>query len=394
MTRERILVLADDLTGAAEIAAIGHCHGLRTALVLGLSVPSAEADLLVVDTNSRLLSDALAAQRVRQALGIVTPAFRTHVFKKTDSVLRGPIAAELQAAWTALGKSGALLCACNPSRGRIVKDGRYSIEGVPLHKTGFATDPFHPAKTDEVVELVGGNSQVLPAGFAQIPTQGLLLGEASTAADMDHWAGRIPECLLFAGGADAFAAFLRKLGFSEKSPLPGALPPSPHLLLSGSLAPSSRAARAKARKRGLACAEAPVGILTHNLSTEYIHAWAENADDLLDTRGSVLVCADSISPGTPGSGPQVRRSFQQLAHILGTEQSFNHLLAEGGDVAACAAESLGWDQLFVEKLWAPGVVTLRPRQNPNLFFTIKPGSYEWPPEIWNLLLNAKTHSHS
>ena len=51
-----ILALADDFSGAAEIAGIGHHFGLRSELFTDVC-SSSKADLVVVDTNTRSLSE-------------------------------------------------------------------------------------------------------------------------------------------------------------------------------------------------------------------------------------------------------------------------------------------------------------------------------------------------
>src|SRR5579864_2587508 len=101
-----ILVLADDLTGAAEIAAIGVEHGLKTELAT--AAPSKiDADLLVIDTDTRPLPGPRAAVRITELLGQLP---RTEMlFKKTDSVLRGQIIPELRAIQNSLQIPAALL---------------------------------------------------------------------------------------------------------------------------------------------------------------------------------------------------------------------------------------------------------------------------------------------
>ena len=68
------------------------------------------------------------------------------MFKKVDSVLRGPVAAEIEAALDGLGLDRAVLVPANPSRGRIIRDGAYFMDGVPLDETEFADDPMHPVR--------------------------------------------------------------------------------------------------------------------------------------------------------------------------------------------------------------------------------------------------------
>src|SRR4051794_15979800 len=111
----RILVIADDLSGAAEIAGIGHRFGLSTRLLRapaeGQDVTS---DLTVLDTDTRSHGSDGAFRAVER---FVEP-FARHQFdllyKKTDSVLRGNIAVELAAVAGAFDLPLSLLVAQNP----------------------------------------------------------------------------------------------------------------------------------------------------------------------------------------------------------------------------------------------------------------------------------------
>ena len=149
-----IAVVADDITGAAEVAGAGLGFGLD-AEVHTTFEPSSAASLIVIDTASRSLSPSGAAARAGQAARAVRDAGAEWVYKKVDSVLRGPVLAELAAVLDAVGCARAILAPANPSRGRVIRRGRYLIEGRGLAETGFASDPEHPAGSSRVLDLLG-----------------------------------------------------------------------------------------------------------------------------------------------------------------------------------------------------------------------------------------------
>ena len=90
-------VIADDLTGAAEIAGIGWRHGLSAEVILD-GRPKCGADLVCIDTDSRSCSSREAAKRVASAVASLRKAGAKWIYKKVDSVLRGHVIAELEAA--------------------------------------------------------------------------------------------------------------------------------------------------------------------------------------------------------------------------------------------------------------------------------------------------------
>jgi uncharacterized protein YgbK (DUF1537 family) len=134
-------VLADDLTGAAEIGAIGVRHGLSAELRLRTDTDGSFPELLCLDTDSRSCNPIEAAARAAQAAKSLTAASPRLIYKKVDSVLRGNVIAEIEAIMNALGLRLALVAPANPSVGRTIRDGRYFIKGQPISETDFARDP-------------------------------------------------------------------------------------------------------------------------------------------------------------------------------------------------------------------------------------------------------------
>src|SRR5262245_46148285 len=117
----RALVIADDLSGAAEIAGIGTRFGLPTRLALD-RVDNFADGLTVIDSDSRSLPPVQAAQRVGQLISGVDSHHFDFIYKKTDSALRGHIVAELSAVLHQFDEPAALLLPQNPSRGRVIVD--------------------------------------------------------------------------------------------------------------------------------------------------------------------------------------------------------------------------------------------------------------------------------
>jgi len=162
----KIIVIADDLSGAAELAGIAFAHGL-SAEVQRQFEPSSDAQVIAVDTDTRTLSPAAAANRVRQVAEQVMASQPAWIFKKVDSVLRGNPRAEIEAVLQATGQRRALLIPANPSRGRVIAGGCYFIDGVPLDQTPFAYDPDHPRQAADVAALLGRDGEsplrIIPA---------------------------------------------------------------------------------------------------------------------------------------------------------------------------------------------------------------------------------------
>src|SRR5699024_7352560 len=121
-----IVVIADDLTGAAEIGGIGLRYQMMVEIEMELQLDS-DADLLIIATDIRSQTVESAKSQIKRIAQRIKklgkpPEF---TFIKVDSVLRGHILAELQVLLEELGKGVALLVPANPHLGRTIKEGNY-----------------------------------------------------------------------------------------------------------------------------------------------------------------------------------------------------------------------------------------------------------------------------
>jgi len=136
--QRHVLVLADDLSGAAEAAAGFIGRGLGVEVLLHAGVPS--RPVTVLDLHTRRLCVADAEDAVAQALSI---ADGRQTIIKIDSLLRGPIDATVRAA-AATGRP-VIIAAGNPKLGRTVVEGVVLVDGIPLDQTDLWTAESAPA---------------------------------------------------------------------------------------------------------------------------------------------------------------------------------------------------------------------------------------------------------
>ncbi len=147
-------VIADDLTGAAELAGVGLRYGL-SAEVVSAPETGGDAELVCVDTDSRSCPPEDAGCRAAEAAGKLRASRAEWIYKKVDSVLRGHIVAELEAIMAQFRLNRALLLPANPVLGRIIRDGQYLIGGKPIHETDFRFDPEYPRSASSVRMMIG-----------------------------------------------------------------------------------------------------------------------------------------------------------------------------------------------------------------------------------------------
>lgn len=370
MTARPLIVLADDLTGAAEIAAIAHQAGLSAVVHTTPPTGDIEMDVVVCDTDTRHLAPQRAARVVTEVVTQLRQRPHAAFFKKTDSVLRGPVLAEVTACARALDCRRTLLVPCNPSLGRVIRDGRYFIGGVPLHRTAFARDPLNPRRTSDVRKLLNGvddPSLVSVARTSRLPLSGVVIAEADTPADVLFWAGQVDKHTLPAGGADFFRAWLQSRRAYGPRTAAEPLPTGGTLLLSGTATPPDPVSPLPGDVLELSLRKLPSAT-----------ALAARLQATLQETGFAAVAM----PRTLGRDPQtpalLQRLLTRLAGRLYNAQAFQHLIIAGGATASSVLHEFGWTQLAVARVWGPGLVTLHPVAAPSFAITVKPGSYAWP----------------
>ncbi|WFN15398.1 four-carbon acid sugar kinase family protein [Burkholderia contaminans] len=164
----RLLIVADDLSGAADCAVAGLRQGLTAMVLLDTEhapAPTSGVDILSVDVDSRRASKDLAARRNVAAVESLSRA-GTRVYKKVDSTLRGNVAAEVAALAPHLGM--AIVCPAYPASGRTTRDGRQWIHGVPVEASEYWRNENLPGKADLVALLSAEHLRVAHSGVGAV----------------------------------------------------------------------------------------------------------------------------------------------------------------------------------------------------------------------------------
>ena len=147
-----LLIVADDLSGAADCSLACVESGLHALVVLDSMAEPPLADVLAIDADTRRLSVTQAAARTSETL-------RRHArhgqsfFKKLDSTLRGHVGAEIAAALRVLHKvTGrrhlAVVAPAFPAAARTTRGGRQHVAGQPLEATDIWRQEGLPGPAD------------------------------------------------------------------------------------------------------------------------------------------------------------------------------------------------------------------------------------------------------
>ena len=376
-----MIVIADDITGAAEMAGIAFSQGQQVRLVCGGvagGCGTATYGTTVIATDTRSMSEAEAVAETLRITSAISHQLSA-IFKKTDSALRGHVVAELSALMEATKCQRAVFLPANPSKGRIIRGGTYYIKevsgerlkvrDVPIHETAFSYDPEFPAKTS-----------ILRERFPDAEAKGIIMPDAESEEDIQKVIAKYNDGkTLFAGAADLFSAILghsretrntrdsRETRDTRVSNCPSTL------ILCGST-------QSKPLDLGIPIAPMPREIYdgSNDLSLWNTSAYQEKHSLIL------------TMPYTHRTGKEaavhLRTMMAQKAKELVTEYLLPtldregsgeglHLIIEGGATAWATLQTLGWTQFEIVAQIAPGIVQMSATN--GTLVTLKPGSYPW-----------------
>ena len=247
----KLLVIADDLSGATDVGVQFANRGIRSFVTVQPAARRPLPDLFrefevaIVNIESRHLPPDQARAQVTDLVKEARRVGVEHFYKKTDSTLRGNVGAELDALLKVTGRQVLCFVPAHPALGRTTRDGVQFVHRVPLGESAYASDLRNPVRESRVaaflepetkapIKLIRQNElAVLTKG----PVAGMLVFDAETEADLQRTAVMLNlcNCLHVLAGPAAFAACVPNLlTFKKEAPKPLALPPT-LLVVNGSL---------------------------------------------------------------------------------------------------------------------------------------------------------------
>jgi D-threonate/D-erythronate kinase len=133
-----VVIVADDLSGAADCAVAFMSTGLTACVLFGEADLNVDADVIAIDAGTRRMSADDSARETRRIFGALPTG--PLLYKKIDSMLRGHIGVEVAAALEARraidGRTTAVLAPAFPAMGRTTVNGIQLVRGVAVGDIG------------------------------------------------------------------------------------------------------------------------------------------------------------------------------------------------------------------------------------------------------------------
>lgn len=376
-----IIVIADDLTGAAEIGGVGIRFNLKVTIVNGICGDSRIAsELLVINTDTRSLPRQEAMMVMCRVLDWVSKMPYHSLYKKVDSVLRGYVKDELMIMSEKFAYLRMILIPANPFLGRKIKGGRYFVNDKLIHETAFAKDPEFPVKSADVLEMLGGGDMfVVKNQGALLPNQGAIVGEVSDVHDLVLWAGEIKNDTLAAGSSAFFEARLRLL--LQREPIKSAVKVDfhyPQLLVCGSNFSESIRQVKVWHEQKKPVFYLPCDDLTLAKRYSSLMEWArEPVRSLFQQKKAIIAFENDQSTDRKRHAAVLRTLMARAVALAYNRSHVRELFIEGGATAAAILKVLEITHIYPKSELAPGVIRCVAGGKRELWITLKPGSYSW-----------------
>ena len=404
--------IADDLTGATDLAGGLVREGARTMLAIGVPgrTDVVEADAVVIALKSRSIPAPEAIELSLDASHWLVDRGAERIYFKYastfDSTPAGNIGPVTEALQAALDVDLTVACPAFPANGRTVHDGHLFVGSDLLADSPMRTHPTNPmldsdlvrvlrAQTSGEVGLVG--RRVIAAGAPAIrvalddlATAGFrhAIVDATDDQDVAAIAAAVADDRLVTGGSALGAAIVaeligRRTGSIPTRPDPGASPPSPTrashgVVIAGSCSPATLAQiDAFAARHPVRRIDPRTDIGDANLP-EAISRWASGR-----LREGPVLIASSAGPADvaaivdqvgPGVGAAIEDTLGRVTARL-VDDGVDRIVVAGGETSGAVVAALGLRLLEVGAEIEPGVPSVRADGSRDLRLVLKSGNF-------------------
>lgn len=168
MSFKNFIVIADDLTGAGDIAFFTSKYKnilSQKIINFDFNLESLEninidfnSDILIINTNSRFDDRNILEKKLKNLFDVLfcrnLITSETLIFKKIDSTLRGNFATEIEIIDSILSIDKIYFIPAYPEYKRWIKDKNLYIDDLLLEKTNFSKDPKNPIKISSIPKII------------------------------------------------------------------------------------------------------------------------------------------------------------------------------------------------------------------------------------------------
>ncbi|KTT66720.1 membrane protein [Pseudomonas oryzihabitans] len=407
-TRPLLGCIADDFTGATDLANMLVRGGMRTVQVIGVPAADAEleaADAVVVALKSRTTPAAEAVSESLAALAWLRQrGCRQFFFKYCstfDSTAEGNIGPVAEALQEALDCDFTLACPAFPETGRTLFRGHLFVQDQLLSESGMQHHPLTPMSDANLVRVLQAQSrgkvgllrydqvaqgpEAVRQAIAKLRESGhrLAIADALSDADLHTLGAACAELPLVTGGsgiAQGLPENFRRAGLLQAHDAAALdLPAGGEAVLAGSASQATNGqvaawleANRPARRLD------PLALAQGDASIDAALAWAREQGQavlIYATSPADEVKAIQRELGVARAGELVERALGLIARGL-FDSGVRRLVVAGGETSGAVVQALGVRTLRIGAQIDPGVpATLGQVQGEPLALALKSGNF-------------------
>ncbi len=403
--------IADDFTGATDLANVLVRQGMRTVQVLGVpdqdaSIEDAEAVIIALKIRTAPVGQAVetarAALRWLEKQGVQQVLFKyCSTFDSTPEGNIGPIADALM---EALKSEMAFVCPAFPENGRTVAHGHLFVNGTLLSESPMKDHPLTPMRDSQLCRLmsaqsahevglidlntVRGGPGCINAEVQKLSAAGKRYAVVDAMNDDDvRNVGLAASGMKLVTGGSAVAMVLPD-NYRAAGLLQGAAQPrmpqvdGRTLILAGSCSAATRAQVASAQKVWPARQLDVDALMAGDDEVSNVIRWA-----MVQSADVPTMVYSSTDPeevrqyqekhGRAEVGERVEAALSQIAVQL-RESGYKRFIVAGGETSGAVSTALGVKALRIGPEIAPGVPWTESQGGRQLALALKSGNFGGP----------------
>ncbi|MEJ8573769.1 3-oxo-tetronate kinase [Microbaculum marinum] len=423
--------VADDLTGATDLALMLTSGGMRTIQVMGIPEDPAvltEYDAVVVALKSRTIpateavEGSLASARALRQAGSRQLIFKyCSTFDSTDEGNIGPVAAALAGL---TGTDLTIACPAFPTNGRTIYMGNLFVGELPLAESPMRDHPLTPMRDSNLVRVLQRQTQMkvglvpfhvvargpdaIRSAFddARDRGDGILIVDAITDENLRDIGAAVSDFELITGGSGialGLAANFAATGDFTPAEPPDRMTalPGRAAILAGSCSQATRGQVKAAVDGGIPAYQIdPRALADGSQSADGVVEWAiaqPAADPVLiySSDDPDAVAAAQAALGREAAGQAVERALAEIARGL-VATGFKRMIVAGGETSGAVVGALGVTVLEIGPQIDPGVPWTRAVGASNeaadgMVLALKSGNFgsnDFFNKAWNILTES------
>ncbi|NBI42431.1 hypothetical protein GVX76_02820 [[Haemophilus] felis] len=396
-------IIADDFTGASDIASFLVENGLNTIQMNG--VPSSplttKVDAIVISLKSRSNPGGDAIAQSLNALDwLKTNGCDQFYFKYCstfDSTEKGNIGPVTDALLDQLEENFTIICPALPINGRTIFNGYLFVGQALLNESGMQNHPTTPMKDANLVRLMDKQAKgktglvsyvdlmkgadFVKERFATLRQQGYRYAVIDSVdnSQLAVLAEAIADFKLVTGGSGLAAYMAARLSKGQKST--NALVPNKasSVVLSGSCSVMTNKQVAQYAKKAPHIYLDVEQSLSNPQYAEELTQWVLNhIDHEFAPMVYATVAADKLKEiqqtfGAEKASQAIEHTFAKLAQNL-YQAGVKNFITAGGETSSIVVQQLGFSGFHIGKQIAPGVPWLKALES-DVYLALKSGNF-------------------